>query len=67
MFTKLARNLEHPDTSELELEESKSVFNKIVDWCITNWYVLATNVAEEKINLDIFKEIQEMNSQNQKD
>ena len=60
MFKKLAHSLEQRETSEAQFEESKSVINKVVDWCITNWYVLSTSVAEEKLALDIFKEIQSL-------
>lgn len=57
MFSKLAKALESTEATEADFEESKSVFNKVVDWCITNWYVLSTSVAEEKLVLDIYKEL----------
>lgn len=44
VFSSLAHSLEDSKASELESEESKSVFNKVIDWCITNWYVLSTSV-----------------------
>ena len=59
--------MEHPETTEAEFEESKSVFNKIVDWCITNWYVLSTRVAEEKVVLDIYKEVQQLSDKKSKE
>jgi hypothetical protein len=59
VFKKLARSLEAPQT-EVEFEESKSVLNKIIDWCVTNWYVLSTSVAEEKAVLDIYKAVQSL-------
>lgn len=66
MFSRLARSLEDPDTTEAEFEENKSVFNKVIDWCTTNWYVLSTSVAEEKAILDIHKELQSMSDQSRK-
>jgi len=33
------------------------VLGKVIDWCITNWYVLSASVAEEKAILDICKEL----------
>lgn len=54
VFKRLARSLEDPETPEIEFEESKSVFTKIVDWCICNWYGLSARVAEERVVLDIY-------------
>ena len=56
VFAKLAKSLESPET-QTEAEESKSILNKVVDWCVTNWYELASNVQAEKAKLDLYQEV----------
>lgn len=60
VFAQLAKSLESPST-QTEAEESKSVFNKVVDWCVANWYELSADVAAEKAKLDIYQEVQNLN------
>lgn len=56
VFAKLAESLVSPNT-QTEAEESKSVLNKVVDWCVANWYELSADVSAEKAKLDIYQEV----------
>ena len=40
--------------------ESKELFNDVVDWCVVEWNMLASSLAEEKAVLDICKELGKM-------
>jgi hypothetical protein len=56
----IIRQLEEGSLSETQAKETKDMFNSVVDWCVVNWNMLASSVAEEKAVLDICKEIQKM-------